>query len=77
MFTTSNNNDFSNITISFTKKLQVFFNTLSLVFNITIQLNTTSNYTNTVTIINSCNNINTVKFINTHKSIANSDIFKL
>ena len=76
MLTISNNNDFSNITISSTEELHTFFNKLSLVFNITIQLNTISNYTNTITIINSCNNTNTVKFINICKSIANSDIFK-
>lgn len=74
---TANNNNFNNISISDEQAETVFFGTLSLVFNINIQIMTISNNSHITTIINTCKDITRpTKIINKRKSINGGNIYE-
>jgi len=68
--TTANNQDHTNINITTPQQQTVFFITLSLVFNITLQINVISNTSHTTSIINASNITNFTKILNFRQSIS-------
>jgi hypothetical protein len=74
---TGNNNDLQNLIINNGVEETIFLSTLSLVFDISIQINSiTSNNTHTSTTINECNNTNNIKIINFRKSVDEGNIYE-
>jgi hypothetical protein len=74
--TTGNNNDLQNICINNGLEQEIFFCTLSLVFNINIQINFITNNTHKMSKLNYCNNNNPTKIINIRKSASDGNIYE-
>jgi hypothetical protein len=73
--TTANNQDLENISISTPLEQAIFFSTLSLVFNISIQINTIHQNSYIKVLVNKNPSPNNLKIINTRKSVQGKDIF--
>jgi hypothetical protein len=73
---TGNNNDLHNIIISNSVEETIFFSAVSLVFNISIQINFITNSSHNSITINRCNNSNNNKIINSRKSVNEQNIYE-
>lgn len=73
---TGNNGDFANIKITLPIHQEIFFNTISLVFNISIQMNTITKNTHSTITINLTNQPNRLKIINWRLSYSNEKVFE-
>jgi hypothetical protein len=73
---TANNSNYQTIPIPHLQEQIIFFQTVSLVFDITIQINYIESQFHHSTTINTCNNINSIKIINQCTSISGTSIFE-
>jgi hypothetical protein len=71
-----NNNDLLNLSIASDLQWKIFFSTLSITLNITIQVNHISQSSHITTTINSCLFHNLTKILNIRSSISNTNIYE-
>jgi hypothetical protein len=71
-----NNNDLLNLSIASDLQRKIFFSTLSITLNITIQVNHISQSSHITTTINSCLSHNLTKILNIRSSISNTNIYE-
>lgn len=73
---TGNNNNLHDISISHPIQRTIFFNTISLVFNISIKFLHILNNSHHETTLNACHQHNPIKILNIRTSIYNTDLYE-